>query len=91
MTLEITVESNADENGMPRPTRFTIGSHAYVVSELLDIWPADGYGYVKLRAGDDGIFILRWEQQGTDWSLALYDSGDFDPTRLSGDRPSPPP
>lgn len=81
MTLEVTVETGPD--GSPRA--FGVGGRRLGVAAILDRWPGPGYTYVKLRADDGGLYILRGEAPGQRWQVWLFQAPRSDPAgRLSG-------
>lgn len=74
-TLQVRVECYAGYRGDEQPKRFYIREHCYEVSELIDQWYGPDYRYFKLRTEDDGIYILRHNEQSDRWELTLFDSG----------------
>ncbi|KPV40688.1 hypothetical protein AN478_05905 [Thiohalorhabdus denitrificans] len=70
---EVTVEPGAGPEEAPRA--FFLGGRRQEVAVVLDRWPGSGYLYLKVRAGDGGIYILRREEATGRWALRLYDAG----------------
>lgn len=64
------------------PLRFTLGGRELEVREHLDYWPGSGRQYFKLRAEDEGIYILSHEVDHG-WELVFYDSNTQPERRLS--------
>ncbi|MFP4560925.1 MAG: hypothetical protein ACLFRB_09070 [Thiohalorhabdus sp.] len=70
---EVTVEPGTAPEQAPRA--FFLGRSRKEVVAVLDRWPGCGYLYLKVRAGDGGIFILRREEATGRWALRLFDAG----------------
>jgi hypothetical protein len=66
------VESSADLHGDIEPQAFTLGSRRLEVLQIIDRWLSTGYGYFKLQASDDGIYILRHDALSHTWELTLF-------------------
>lgn len=77
------VECYAGYRGEESPSRFWLGERSIEVIEILDRWIGPGHRYFKVRGGDGGIYILRYEEAVDYWELTLYDSGTREETRLS--------
>ncbi len=67
------------------PSRFRIGQSYREVREVLDRWPGEDYLYLKVRADDGGIYILRRQEEAAGWELVVYSDQGRPETRLSGD------
>jgi hypothetical protein len=79
--MEVTVETGTGG----RPRAFCLGDRRLAVAAVLDRWPGAGYAYVKVRADDGGLYILREETAGRHWQVWLYQAPRSDPAaRLSG-------
>jgi hypothetical protein len=72
--MHIPVDSHTDESGavMPRGFRFD-GSYVAVV-ETVDQWHGPDYRYVKVRAEDGGLYILRYDKLREIWALTMFES-----------------
>ena len=46
-----------------------------LIDMVLDRWPGKGYLYLKVRANDGAIYILRREDASGRWELWLFDAG----------------
>jgi hypothetical protein len=82
-TLSIKVECYAGYRNDERPLRFYLNRRCFEVKEILDQWVGPDYRYFKLRADDEGIYILRQSDRQDSWQLTLFDSGKREETRLS--------
>lgn len=74
-----------DERKDGFPERFPLGGSYRQIREVLDQWPGEGHLYLKVRADDGGIYILRSGGVGGDWTVVVYADGTRPDTRLSGD------
>jgi len=72
--IDIVVECYAGHRGEETPRRFTLGSRAIEVTEVLDRWLAPDHRYFKVLGDDDATYILRHAEPG-DWELVLYQRG----------------
>jgi hypothetical protein len=79
----IYVECLADYCAEQEPGRFFYGDRQIMVREILDRWLDPSHGYFKLRGDDDALYILRHDIILDSWELILFDSGKYEPTRLS--------
>lgn len=79
----VRVECYAGYRAEEIPRRFFIGRREIRVIETIDRWLAPQQAYFKVRGDDDGIYILRYEQDADRWDMILYNSGTHDATRLS--------
>jgi len=70
------VECFAGYRGEEEPRRFTWGKRALEVIELLDRWLDPSHRYFKVRATDDGIYMLRHDTNSGAWELDVYLHGD---------------
>lgn len=72
--IDIVVECYAGHRGEETPRRFTLGSRAIEVTEVLDRWLAPDHRYFKVLGDDVATYILRHAESG-DWELVLYQRG----------------
>ncbi|HKJ70221.1 MAG TPA: hypothetical protein VKA55_00510 [Gammaproteobacteria bacterium] len=79
--MEVAVEATPGPD--PRPRAFRLGTARRAVEAVIDRWPGRDHLYLKVRAGDGGIYLLRRERDGR-WRLWLYRSTAAGPP-LSGD------
>jgi len=73
--MELRVELNDDErSGRDRlsPRAIWLGERRLAVLEVLDRWAGEDFDHVKIRAEDQGVYILRREARSGLWALAAY-------------------
>lgn len=68
------VDCRPDERGEPVPVRFRLGSRELRVVETLDRWPGRGHSYVRVRADDGVLYVLRHDAERGTWSLHSLES-----------------
>lgn len=73
--LMLSVECNAGVNGEREPQAFSMGKRRVIVDEVIDRWLATDYQYFKVRADDNGTYILRYDANRAIWEMTLFDSG----------------
>jgi hypothetical protein len=69
--MEITVEPGPGRE----PAAFVLAGRRWAVEAVLDRWPGSGHLYLKVRAEDGGIYLLRREDATGRWELWLFDTG----------------
>jgi len=63
------VECYAGYRGEEEPRRFALGGRTMEIAEILDRWLDPNHRYFKVRADDDGIYLLRHDTNSGDWEL----------------------
>ena len=81
--MHVRVECDADDGGEAIPRYFFIGCRRIDLVGVLDRWMSCDDHYYKLRAIDDGIYILHHQVRRNTWEITLFDSGRCEQTRLS--------
>jgi hypothetical protein len=79
----VRVECYAGYRAEESPQRFFIGTHEIQVTEIIDRWLDPHRSHFKVRGGDGGIYILRYDHDTDTWDLVLYNSGKLPEMRLS--------
>jgi hypothetical protein len=79
----IRVQCYAGYRGEETPHCFFIGERRIDLLDVIDRWMSPEDRYFKLRAVDNGIYILRHMVRSDSWELTLFDSGRCEQTRLS--------
>ncbi len=80
--LAISVVCHAGYRYDEHPCRFRLGGRWFEVRKIIDRWLSPERRYFKVRADDDGVYILCHDkEQG--WVLHMYDGGRHPETRLS--------
>lgn len=69
--MNIHVESVPGPTG-PEPGAFMAGSRRIGVTAIIDRWLSEKQDYFKLKADDEGIYIIRHDAQSGHWELILY-------------------
>ena len=82
-TAAVRVECYAGYRAEESPQRFFIGKREIQVTEIIDRWLDPHHSHFKVRGGDGGIYILRYDHDSDAWGLVLYNSGTLAETRLS--------
>ncbi|MGB5337931.1 MAG: hypothetical protein WBO06_02425 [Gammaproteobacteria bacterium] len=82
-TTEVRVECYAGFRAEESPRSFSLGSRKIKVTEIIDRWLDPAHSYFKLRGDDEGIYILRCDQESDVWEMIMFDSGTKEETRLS--------
>ena len=66
----IQVEHHADLGAAPRS--LYRGERRTDIIEIMDQWYGPGYRYVKVRAYDNSVYILRFDEIGDQWELIMF-------------------
>ncbi len=69
----IRVECYAGYRGDETPRRFFLGERKVEVVRILDRWLGEDHRYFKVRGDDDGIYILRYDDNLDSWELTMFD------------------
>jgi hypothetical protein len=75
------VETYAGDHGVEMIRRFRFGGRLVEVAENIDQWHGEGYRYFKVKAGDNNLYILRFDEAKAEWDLTLFKAHELD--RLS--------
>ena len=68
--VRIQVEHHADLRAAPRS--LYRGERRIDIIEIVDQWYGPGYRYVKVRAYDNSVYILRFDEIGDQWELIMF-------------------
>ncbi len=66
------VECHSGYKANERPLSFKLDDRKFTVKELLDQWHGINYTYFKVRADDDNIYILKYDEHKDEWSLEFF-------------------
>jgi hypothetical protein len=72
--MDIRVESYVGDNGMAMPRRFYLHQYPIDVVDVIDQWYGVDYRYIKVQGDDGALYILRVEEQDTNWHLTMFQS-----------------
>jgi hypothetical protein len=64
--MRVQIEPHADLKAAPRS--LYRGERRIDIIEIMDQWYGPGYRYVKVRAYDDSVYILRFDEIGDQWN-----------------------
>jgi hypothetical protein len=67
------VEVETDQvHGLAMPRRFRLDAREIEVVEILDQWFGADHRYCKLRGGDGALYILRLDENRSEWTLIMF-------------------
>ena len=66
------VECYSGYEANERPLSFELDDRKFAVKELLDQWQGINHTYFKVRADDDNIYILKYDEHKDEWSLEFF-------------------
>jgi hypothetical protein len=68
--MRIRIESDSDLRTAPRS--LYRGERRIDIIEIVDQWYGPGYRYVKVRADDNSVYILRFDEICDNWELIMF-------------------
>jgi NADH:ubiquinone oxidoreductase subunit C len=68
----ITIECYLEKNSNGRPAAFSLMGHPYKVKEIIDTWHAKVAVYYKIKAQDDNIYLLKYDERQAQWDLVFF-------------------
>lgn len=68
----ITVECFWENDSNRRPTAFSLMGRPYKVKEIIDTWHAKVAVYFKVKAEDDNIYLLKYDERQEKWDLVFF-------------------
>ena len=69
------VEVETDQvHGLAMPRRFRLDAREIEVVEILDQWFGADYRYCKVKGSDGALYILRLDEDRSEWSLIMFAS-----------------
>jgi hypothetical protein len=68
--LRVQIELHSDLRATPRS--LYRGERRIDIIEIVDQWYGPGYRYVKVRADDNSVYILRLDEICDDWELIMF-------------------
>lgn len=66
------VECYSGYKANERPLTFQLDNRNFAVKELIDQWYGIDYTYFKVRADDDHIYILKYDEYNDEWSIEFF-------------------
>jgi hypothetical protein len=73
MLEDLVVECRWDERGEAWPERLRLGARVVQVEEVVDVWPGEGYRYLKLRDGHGHTWILRHDERSGAFEVTMFE------------------
>jgi hypothetical protein len=70
--MHIRVEFYMGDHPVVIPQRVHFGARQIEVVETLDRWYGADYSYIKLRAPDDSVHIIRLDETRDQWQLTMF-------------------
>ena len=68
----IKVECHSGYQIKERPIAFQFFNRRYKVKEVVDRWYGEGAIYFKVKADDNNIYLLKYEEGQDSWDLIFY-------------------
>ena len=66
------VECYASSKLNERPVAFSLSNSRYKVEEIIDRWYGEGSRYFKIKADDDNIYLLKYDERMDRWEWVFY-------------------
>ena len=55
-----------------RPVAFSLSNSHYKVEEIIDRWYGEGSRYFKIKADDENIYLLKYDERMDRWEWVFY-------------------
>ena len=55
-----------------RPVSFFLRHQVYQVEEILDRWYSENSVYFKIKANDENIYLLKYDELNDEWDMIFY-------------------
>jgi hypothetical protein len=81
--MPIRVECYAGYRADQEPVAFWLGERRLAVRGVIDRWHSPTHRWFKVEAEDGDTYILRYDEQATDWELAAFTSARSPGTDIS--------
>ena len=72
----VRVECYSGHRGEEEPRRFSRGERTYEITRILDRWLDPNHRYFKVRAEDEGIYLLRHDPNTGEWEVSVHLEGE---------------
>ncbi len=73
--MVIKVLAHPGYSAVERPMSFSIMDRELRVLEVLDRWHGTGHDYLKVKAEDSYIYIIRHDVEKNEWELVMMERG----------------
>jgi len=71
--MRVEVESSG-AHGLSIPRRFRLDRRVVEAVKVLDQWFGADYSYCKVAGSDSALYILRLDENRSEWTLTMYAS-----------------
>ena len=71
--MRVEVDSS-EAHGLSMPRRFRLDGRVVEVVKVLDQWFGTDYRYCKVTGSDRALYILRLDENRSEWTLTMYAS-----------------
>lgn len=71
-SFEIKVKCYSGYRGEETPHAISLHDKEIQVNKILDMWLAPGHRYFKFLGSDEGIYIIRYDEERCVWELTFY-------------------
>lgn len=51
---------------------FSLMGHSYRVKEIIDTWYSEAAVYFKIKADDDNLYLLKYDENQDQWDLVFF-------------------
>lgn len=72
LVMHIRVEFYTGDHGMAMPQRIHFNGRQVDIAETLDRWYGSDYCYIKVRAHDRSVYVVRLDETRDEWELAMF-------------------
>jgi hypothetical protein len=70
--MHVRVELEPGDHGIAIPQRVHFGGRQFDFAETLDRWYGSDYCYIKVRALDGSLYIIRLDEIRDQWELTMF-------------------
>ncbi len=72
--MRVEVESYPGYRGAEMVRRLRMDGRDIEIAENIDQWHGPGYRYHKVKGHDGNLYILRFDEDGAEWELTMFQS-----------------
>ena len=66
------VECYTGSQSQQNPVAFILRDSRYKVEEIIDRWYGEGSRFFKIKADDDNIYLLKYDERKDRWEWVFY-------------------
>ncbi len=74
--FQIEVKCYSGYRGEETPRLIFINKREISVIKILDMWLAPDHRYFRCLGSDDGVYILRYDENNCTWELTFYNESN---------------